>query len=166
VTPDLITCAKGITNGAVPMGAVFASRTIHDAIVDSGSGIELAHGYTYSGHPLGCAAGLATLDVFQSEGLFHQAIDLESYWADAVHSLKMPLVADIRSIGLVAGIEFESREGQSGARAFDVFTRAFDAGILVRHTGETIALSPPLTFTRQNIDELIGRLASVMHEVD
>jgi beta-alanine--pyruvate transaminase len=148
------------------MGAVFANRTVYDAVVDGGNGIELAHGYTYSGHPLACAAGLAMLQVCREEALFQRALHLEDYWADAVHALKMPLVADIRTIGLVAGIEFHSREGRPGARAFEVFTRAFEAGLLVRHTGETIALSPPLTFTQADIDELIGRLAAVMQSVD
>lgn len=165
VRPDLMTTAKGITNGAVPMGAVFASREVHDAIVHAGPGIELAHGYTYSGHPLACAAGLAMLELSREEGLFERALDLEGYWQDAVHALDLPGVVDIRSIGLVAGIELEPRAGQPGARAYEVFTRSFEAGILVRQTGETIALSPPLTFTKANIDELVGTLRDVLKTV-
>jgi len=165
VCPDLMTTAKGITNGAVPMGAVFASRAVHDAIVDAGSGIELAHGYTYSGHPLACAAGLAMLELCREEGLFERALELEGYWQDAVHALDVQGVIDIRSIGLVAGIELAPRPGKPGARAYEVFTRCFESGVLVRQTGDTIALSPPLTFTKAHIDELVGELRAVLQSV-
>lgn len=164
VTPDMMTMAKGLTNGAVPMGAVAVSRSIHDAVVDSASaGIELFHGYTYSGHPLACAAGIATLDLYQSEALFERAASLAPYWEDAVHSLRgAPGVIDVRNMGLVAGIELESRSGAVGARAAEVFLKCFERGVLVRVTGDTIALSPPLIVERGHIDEIVGTLAETI----
>ena len=164
VTPDMMTMAKGLTNGAVPMGAVAVSRSIHDAVVDSASaGIELFHGYTYSGHPLACAAGIATLDLYQSEALFERAASLAPYWEDAVHSLRgAPGVIDVRNMGLAAGIELESRSGAVGARAAEVFLKCFERGVLVRVTGDTIALSPPLIVERGHIDEIVGTLAETI----
>ncbi len=168
VTPDLMTCAKGLTNGAVPMGAVGVSAAVYQAVVEgaAGPGIEFFHGYTYSGHPLAAAAGLATLDVYENEGLFQRAADLMPYWQDAVHSLKgLPHVIDIRDMGLVAGIELEPRPGAPGARATEAFHRAFDDGILVRVTADVIALSPPLIISRDQIDELIDRLSSIIKTI-
>lgn len=167
VTPDLICFAKGITNAAVPMGAVAAHTRIYDAVVDKAApGIELFHGYTYSGHPLACAAALATLDVYGSEGLFARAAELAPYWEDAVHSLKdAPHVRDVRNLGLVAGIELESREGAVGARAFEVFDTCFREGLLIRVTADTIALSPPLIVSRAQIDEMIGKIGEVLRRV-
>ena len=164
VTPDMMTMAKGLTNGAVPMGAVAVSRSIHDAVVDSASaGIELFHGYTYSGHPLACAAGIATLDLYQSEALFERAASLAPYWEDAVHSLRgAPGVIDVRNMGLVAGIELESRGGAVGARAAEIFLKCFERGVLVRVTGDTIALSPPLIVERGHIDEIVGTLVETI----
>ncbi|HKO16858.1 MAG TPA: aspartate aminotransferase family protein, partial [Gemmatimonadaceae bacterium] len=160
ITPDMMTVAKGITNGAVPMGAVFVKREIYDTIVDAAAqGIELFHGYTYSGHPLACAAALATLGVYRDEGLFARAHSLAPYWEDAVHSLRgAPHVIDVRNIGLVAGIELESRPGRPGARAMEVLQRCFEAGVLVRITGDIIALSPPLIVEQPQIDEIVGTL--------
>ena len=167
VTPDLITMAKGLTNAAVPMGAVAASRTVHDGIVEGGpDGIELFHGYTYSGHPLAAAAGLATLDLYKSEGLFERAAELSSYWEDALHSLRGSRhVIDIRTIGIVAGIELEPRAGEPGKRAMEVFHRCFDEGLLIRVTGDIIALSPPLILERAHIDEMVGRIGQVLGDI-
>ena len=146
VTPDLMTLAKGITNAAVPMGAVAASDAIHDTLMErADSPIELFHGYTYSGHPLACAAGLATLDIYRDEALFERARGLEGAWEDAVHGLRgAPHVVDIRNFGLTAGIELQPRPGAPTLRATEVFERVFDRGVLVRVSGDTVALSPPL----------------------
>ena len=167
VTPDLLTMAKGLSNGAVPLGAVGVRRAIYDAVVDATpAGIELFHGYTYSGHPLACAAGIATLDLYAAEGLFERAASLAPYWEDAVHQLRAaPGVVDVRNLGLVAGIELEPRSGAPGARGFDAFIRCFERGVLVRVTGDTIALSPPLIIERAQIDELTGVLGEVLAEV-
>ena len=165
VTPDLLVCAKGLTNGAVPMGAVGVRGEIYEAVVNDASapGIEFFHGYTYSGHPLAAAAGLATLDVYDSEGLFQRATDMATYWEEAVHSLKgLPNVIDIRNLGMVAAVELAPRPDAPGARATEVFHRAFDEGLLIRVTGDVIALSPPLIISREQIDELIGRLAAIL----
>jgi len=163
VEPDMVTTAKGLTNGVVPMGAVFVKQHVHDAFMDGPPGIELFHGYTYSGHPLACAAGLASLDIFENDGVLEHAKGIAGYWEEAVHSLKgLPHVVDIRTIGLIAGIELSSIAGKPGARAFDAFKRAFDDGILIRTTADTIALSPPLVLEKKHIDELIGKLASIL----
>lgn len=158
VTPDMMTLAKGLTNGAVPMGAVAVSRSIHDAVVNNApNGIELFHGYTYSGHPLACAAGIATLDLYQNEGLFERAAEMAPYWESAVHSLRdAPGVVDVRNMGLVAGIELESRAGAVGARAFEVFSKCFERGVLVRVTGDVVAMSPPLIVEKEQVDEMVG----------
>ena len=158
VIPDMITCAKGITNGAVPMGAVAVRRGIYDAVVDTApGGIELFHGYTYSGHPLATAAGLATLDVYRTDGLFDRAKTLAPLWEEAVHSLRgLPHVVDLRNLGLMAAIELEPRAGQAGARAYDLFVDCFNRGALVRAAGETVALSPPLIVEPGQVDELFG----------
>jgi beta-alanine--pyruvate transaminase len=160
VLPDLITCAKGLTNGAVPMGAVLAKQMIHDAFMQGPPGaIELFHGYTYSAHPLACAAGLATLDIYAREGLFERVRTLAPYWEDAAHSLRgLPGVIDVRNYGLILGLEFEPRAGAPGARAFDVYLQCFERGILVRNTGDTIALSPPLIIEKPHIDQLFVTL--------
>ena len=164
VVPDIIAVAKGLTNAAVPMGAVLVRREIHDAVVGAAEqGIELFHGYTYSGHPLACAAALAALRLYESEGLFARAAALAPYWEDAVHSLRgRSHVLDVRNLGLVAGIELEPRAGLSGARAADVFARCFERGALVRVTGETVALSPPLIIERSQIDELVDTVGEAV----
>ena len=167
VIPDLLTCAKGLTNGAVPMGAVGVRGEIYDAVVNgaAGPGIEFFHGYTYSGHPLAAAAGLATLDVYEGEGLYDRARELGPYWEEAVHSLKgAPHVIDIRNMGLVAAVELAPRPDAPGTRATEVFHRAYDEGLLIRVTGDVIALSPPLIISRGQIDELIGRLADILRD--
>ncbi|MET0281965.1 MAG: aspartate aminotransferase family protein [Steroidobacteraceae bacterium] len=164
VTPDIMTCAKGLTNGAVPMGAVLVSKQIFDAFMSGPEGaIEFFHGYTYSGHPTSCAAGIATLDIYEREGLFQRARELAPYWQDAVHSLKgLPAVIDIRNYGLVAAIEFDPLPGAPGARGFSNFLKGFEAGILVRNTADVNALAPPLIIEKAQIDQLIGTLASVL----
>ncbi len=165
VQPDLITLAKGLTNGTVPMAAVGVRDHVHAAITDVPGGIEFAHGYTYSGHPLAAAAALATLDLYAAEDLFQRAADLAAPWERAAHALRgLPHVIDVRNLGLVAGIELEPRAGQLGARAYDAFVRAFESGLLIRVTGDTIALSPPLIITPARIEELFGRLADVLKE--
>ncbi len=164
VTPDLVTTAKGITNGTIPMGAVFASRKVHDALMTGPeAAIELFHGYTYSGHPVACAAGLATLDIYAEEGLLTRAAELAPHWEEAMHSLRgLPNVVDIRTIGLVAGIELASRKDAPGARAYDVFTDCFEKGLLIRVTGDIIALSPPLIVEKSQIDDLASTLADAL----
>ena len=168
VTPDVITMAKGLTNAAVPMGAVAVSRTIHDCVVEGGpDGIELFHGYTYSGHPLAAAAGIASLDLYRDEGLFERAADLAGYWEQAVHSLNGKRhVIDVRNIGIVAGIELEPRTGAPGKRAMELFHKCFDSGLLVRVTGDIIALSPPLILEKAHIDEIVGRIADLVATID
>lgn len=168
VTPDMITMAKGLTNAAVPMGAVAISRHVHDGVVEGGpDGIELFHGYTYSGHPLAAAAGLATLDVYKSEGLFEHAASLHGYWEDAVHSLKgKKHIIDVRNMGIVAGIELEPRPGAPTKRAMELFHKCFDNGLLVRATGDIIALSPPLILQKSHIDEMVGRIAELVETID
>ncbi len=168
VTPDILTMAKGLTNAAVPMGAVAVRRDHHDAVIDGvAAGIELFHGYTYSGHPLASAAGLATLDLYARDGLFERANALAAYWEDAAHSLRgCRHVIDIRTIGLVAGIELEPRPGAPTARATELFHACFDNGLLVRATGDIIALSPPLIVETGQIDTMFGLLAELLGKID
>jgi beta-alanine--pyruvate transaminase len=167
VMPDLITVAKGLTNGTIPMGAVFVRKGIYDAFMHGPeNAIELFHGYTYSGHPVACAAALATLDVYEQDGLFQNACELSGYWEDAVHSLKgLPHVIDTRNLGLIAGIELEPMAGKPTARAFECFLRCYERGLLIRTTGDIIALSPPLIIEKHHIDEMFGLLASVLKEL-
>ncbi|MGE5526271.1 MAG: aspartate aminotransferase family protein [Rhodospirillaceae bacterium] len=167
VVPDIICLAKGLTNGTVPMGAVVVRKPIYEALMNAApeNAIELFHGYTYSGHPLAAAAALASLDVFAEERLFERAAELAPYFEDAVHSLaELPHVADVRNLGLVAGIELEAIPGKPTARAFEVFQRCFEKGVLIRTTGDIIALSPPLVISKAQIDELVGTLADVLRE--
>lgn len=167
VNPDLVCTAKGITNGTIPMGAVFVRPGIYDAFMDAPENtIELFHGYTYSGHPVACAAALATLDIYQEEGLFERAASMASYWEDAVHSLKgVPHAIDVRNLGLVAGIELESIAGKPGKRAFDCFLKCFEKGLLVRTAGDIIALSPPLIIEKEHIDLIVEMLGGVLREM-
>jgi beta-alanine--pyruvate transaminase len=164
VMPDLITCAKGLTNGSVPMGAVIVKKEIFDAFMTGPeAAIELFHGYTYSCHPTACAAGIATLDIYEREGIFQRVKEIAPYWEQAVHSLKgLPHVTDIRNYGLVAGIEYDPIAGSPGKRGFDVFLKAFEAGILVRAAGDITALSPPLVMEKNHIDQLIETLGRVL----
>ena len=167
VTPDLITSAKGITNGTIPLGAVFASRKIHDALMTGPtSQIELFHGYTYSAHPVACAAGIATLEIYQKEGLLTRGSALTDYWQDAMHSLRgLPNVIDIRAVGLVAGIELSSRPDAAGARGYDVMVDCFNRGLVLRNSSDALALSPPLIVERAQIDDMVMILGDALKRV-
>ncbi|WP_280150328.1 aspartate aminotransferase family protein [Piscinibacter sp. XHJ-5] len=164
VTPDLMTVAKGLTNGAVPMGAVFAKQQIHDAFMNGPEHlIEFFHGYTYSAHPLACAAGLATMETYADEGLLTRGAQMAETFQSAVHSLRdLPNVIDVRNIGLVGGIELAPIAGDPGKRAFSVFLDCWEKGLLVRTTGDTVALSPPLIIEKQHIDQIVGTLADAI----
>jgi beta-alanine--pyruvate transaminase len=164
VLPDIMTTAKGVTNGVVPMGAVFVKGEIHDAFMNGPEHmIEFFHGYTYSAHPLACAAGLATLDTYAEEGLLTRGAELASYWEDAIHSLRdAPHVVDTRNIGLVGAIELQPIEGEPAKRAFSVFLDCFEHGVLIRTTGDIIALSPPLIVSKAQIDEIVGTIAACL----
>jgi len=164
VLPDMITAAKGLTNGAIPMGAVFVRKHIYDAFMKGPeNAVELFHGYTYSAHPVACAAALATQDIYAREGLLTRASEMATIWENAVHSLRgLPHVIDVRNIGLVAGIELESRPGAVGARAYEIFVKAFEQGLLVRLSADVIALSPPLIVESRHIDEMITKLGSLI----
>ncbi len=164
VTPDLITMAKGLTSGVVPMGGVIAGKHIYDTFMTGPENmIEFFHGYTYSGHPLAAAAGLATMDVYKKEGLFERALEMEQRWGDAIHSLKgLPHVIDLRNLGLIGAIELQPIEGQPTKRAMDVFARCFDDGLLIRTTGDTIALSPPLIIEDQHIERIVDTLTRAL----
>ena len=168
VTPDMITCAKGLTNGSIPMGAVICRKGIYDAFMDAPENtIELFHGYTYSGHPVACAAGVASLELYKEEGLFERARSLSGYWEDAVHSLKgLPNVIDIRNLGLLCGIELEARPGKPTARAFEAFLTCYEKGVLIRTTGDIIALSPPLIVEKSHIDEIFGTIGEVLRKLN
>ncbi|MGL4291947.1 MAG: aspartate aminotransferase family protein [Phreatobacter sp.] len=167
VVPDLVTTAKGLTNGAIPMGAVFASRKVHDGLMNGPDGqIELFHGYTYSGHPAACAAGIATLEIYREEGLLTRGAELAGAWQDAMHSLKgLPHVIDIRTIGIIAGIELSSRPDGVGKRAYDVFVDCFEKGLLIRVTGDIIAFSPPLILEQADIARIVDVLGDALKRV-
>jgi beta-alanine--pyruvate transaminase len=164
VMPDLITCAKGLTNGVIPMGAVLATKEVHDAFMHGPEHlIELFHGYTYSGNPIASAAGLAALETYKEDGLFERAAELAPYWEDAVHSLKgLPHVIDLRNMGLIGAVELEPIPGEPTKRAFSAFLDAYDHDVLIRTTGDIIALSPPLIISKAQIDQLFGTLADVL----
>src|SRR6202050_4556052 len=164
VTPDLMTTAKGLTKGSLPMGAVFAQRKIYDAFMQGPeNAIELFHGYTYSAHPAACAAALATRDVYAKGGGLPRAATLSAPWEDAVHSLRgLPHVIDIRNYGLIGAVELEPRAGKPGARAFEVFLECFERGVMVRQTGEVITLSPPLIIESKQLAQIVETLAEVI----
>jgi beta-alanine--pyruvate transaminase len=164
VTPDLLTMAKGITNGAIPMGAVFVHRDIHAAFMNGPQAdIDLYHGYTYSGHPVACAAALATLGIYEREGLPQRAAELAPYWEERAHSLRgLPGLVDIRNYGLIAAVELAAEPGRSPTRAFEVFHNCFKRGLLARLTGNVLAFSPPLTISRSEIDQLFTILAETI----
>jgi beta-alanine--pyruvate transaminase len=166
IVPDMLTCAKGLTNGTVPMAGVVVRDFIHAAFMTGPEiAVELPHGYTYSGHPLAAAAALATLDIYRREDLFARAKSLEAYWEDGLHSLKgLPHVVDLRNLGLVAAIELDPIAGKPAERAFGAFLACWERGLLVRTTGDIIALSPPLVIERKEIDELFGILGGVLKD--
>ncbi|CAM5764269.1 aminotransferase class III-fold pyridoxal phosphate-dependent enzyme [Mesorhizobium amorphae] len=168
VTPDIITTAKGVSNGVIPMGAVFVTKEIHDTFMNGPDHmIEFFHGYTYSGNPIACAAALGTLDTYKEEGLLTRGEELAPYWEDALHSLKgEPNVIDIRNIGLIGAIELAPIAGQPTKRAFSAFVKAFERGALIRTTGDIIALSPPLIITKGQINELIDHVREVLRAID
>jgi len=167
VTPDLMTTAKGLTNGVVPMGAVFSHQKIYDSLMAGPAGIELFHGYTYSGHPLAVAAGLASLKVFKEEKILEHAQSMTAYWEDGLHSLKgLPHVIDLRNVGLIGAIELESMPGKVGARAMAAYKKAFAEGVLVRTTGDIIAMSPPLILEKKHVDQLFGKLHDILKHLD
>ncbi|MFZ6720857.1 aspartate aminotransferase family protein [Undibacterium sp. Ji49W] len=167
VIPDLMTTAKGLTNGVVPMGAVFSHQKIYDSLMDGPAGIELFHGYTYSGHPLAVAASLASLKVFKEEKILEHAQSMTAYWEDGLHSLKgLPHVIDLRNVGLIGAIELESMPGKVGARAMAAYKKAFAEGVLVRTTGDIIAMSPPLILEKKHIDQLFGKLHDILKHLD
>ena len=168
VKPDIITTAKGLTNGAIPAGAVIVSDEIYKNALDNADApIELFHGYTYSGHPIAAAAGIASLDTYREEALFERAADLSPYWEDAVHSLKgLPNVIDLRNLGLVAAIELEPRKEAPGARGMEAMVKAWERGAMIRVTGDIIALSPPLIIEKTHIDQLFGIIKDVLIEIE
>ena len=168
VIPDIMVTAKGVSNGVIPMGAVFVKKEIHDAFMTGPEHlIEFFHGYTYSGNPIASAAAIATLDTYKEEGLLTRGAELAGYWEDALHSLKdAPHVIDIRNIGLVGAIELRSIDGQPSKRAFSAFVKAFEKGVLIRTTGDIIALSPPLIVEKGQIDEIVDCVRSVLQAID
>lgn len=168
VVPDIMTTAKGLTSGVIPMGAVFVRDEIHDAFMNGPEHlIEFFHGYTYSGNPVACAAGLGALETYREEGLLTRASELGPYWEDALHSLKgLPYVIDIRNFGLIGAIELEPIAGEPTKRAFTAFLEAFERNVLIRTTGDIIALSPPLIVEKSQIDDLFGVLADVLKNLD
>ncbi|QEI07557.1 aspartate aminotransferase family protein [Pigmentiphaga aceris] len=168
VTPDLITLAKAINNAAIPMGGVAVSRKIHDAVVQAGpeKAIEFFHGYTYSAHPAAAAAAIATQDLYQRDGIFNRVAKLAPHFEQAVHGLRdAPYVKDIRNLGFIGGVELESRPGAPGARAYDVFVKCFEKGLLVRYTGDILAFSPPLIADEAQISEIFDTVGKVLREV-
>jgi len=169
VQPDIITTAKGITNGVIPMGAVFVRRGIYETFMHPSGPehlIELFHGYTYSGHPVACAAALAALTIYEEEALFTRGAELAQYWEGGAHALRgLPNVIDIRNIGLVAAVELAPLPDKPGVRTYNVFTRCFEKGVLVRQTGDVIALSPPLIVEKPHIDQIFETLAEAIREV-
>jgi beta-alanine--pyruvate transaminase len=164
VTPDMITFAKGVTNGAVPMGGVIVSEKIYEAFQQGPEEqIEFFHGYTYSGHPLASAAAIATLDVYKEEDLFERTKDLAPYFEEAIHSLKgLPHVIDIRNMGLMGGVELKPIAGSPGNRAHSVFTKCYENGVLVRAAGDTIALTPSFIASKSHIDQIVGTIKSAL----
>jgi beta-alanine--pyruvate transaminase len=167
VTPDIFTVAKGMTNGAVPMGAVFVRDSIYEAFMKGADGIELFHGYTYSGHPIGCAAGIATLDVYEEEGLLERAQTLEKHWEEALHSLKGTRhVIDVRNIGLMGAVELEPKKDAAGSRGYNAFVKVFESDVLIRYTGDTLAFSPPLIVEKAQIDRICDTVRKVLQSLD
>ncbi|UGV27226.1 aspartate aminotransferase family protein [Rhodopseudomonas boonkerdii] len=167
VTPDIMTTAKGITNGTVPCGAVFASRKIYDGLMTGPeSQIELFHGYTYSAHPVACAAGIATLDIYKNEGLLTRGASMAEYWRDSLHALKgLPNVIDIRNCGLMGAVELAPRKDAPGARGYEVMVDCFNTGLYLRQSSDAFAMSPPLTVEKNHIDDMMTILSAAIKRV-
>lgn len=167
VEPDIITLAKGLTSAVIPMGAVGVKDEIYETMVENADApIELFHGYTYSGHPLACAAALASLDAYAEDDMFKRASDMTDYLADGAHALKGEKhVIDIRSIGMAVGIDIASRDGAVGARAYDVMKLMWDKGVMVRISGDSLAYSPPLIISKSEIDQMFEVTAQALKEV-
>jgi beta-alanine--pyruvate transaminase len=167
VTPDMMTTAKGITNGTVPMGAVFCSRKIHDGMmIGPENAMEIFHGYTYSAHPVACAAGLATLDIYKDEQLLTRGASMAEYWRDGLHSLKgLPNVIDIRNVGLMGAVELAPRKDAPGVRGYELMVDCFNNGLYFRQSGDAVAVSPPLIVERSHIDEMVSILGDAIKRV-
>src|SRR5882724_7134218 len=166
VIPDLMTVAKGISNATVPMGGVFVRKPVFDGLMNGPeNAVDLFHGYTYSAHPLACAAASAVLDIYRDENLFARSAELSPYWEEGVHSLKgLPNVVDIRNLGLAAGIDLAPK-GAVGTRGYEAFSKAFELGLMVRQSGDAIAMSPPLVIEKTQIDEIIDITARTIKAV-
>jgi len=167
VQPDLMTFAKGITSGAVPLGGVIASEAIHRTFMEAkGGGIEFFHGYTYSGHPLACAAGIATLEVYEEEKLFQNSKNLAAYFEQGVHSLKgLPNVIDCRNLGLIGAVELAPRPGAAGERGYEAFEKCWDKGVYVRPVGDALAFCPPLIAQKKHLDQMFGAVGEVLKDL-
>ena len=168
MAPDLLTTAKGINNGTVPMGATIASKKIYDTFIEgTKAGVEFFHGFTYSAHPLAVAAGLAALDVFEQEGVYEQVRALSGYFEDLMHGLKdEPNVADVRNLGYMGGLSIAQCDGVMGVRAYDVFLKSYEAGVTVRSNGDTIAIAPILTSTKEDLEDIIDCVRKGLRAVD
>ena len=165
VTPDIMTMAKGLNNGSVPMGAVVCKNEIYDTVVNAApaAAIEFFHGYTYTGHPIAAASACATLDLYRDEKLFERAAQLAPHFEDEIHKLDgHKHVKDVRNLGLVGGIELHTRDGQLGARAYEAFVKCYEAGVLIRVTGDIIAISPPLIINEAQISEIFATIGAVL----
>ena len=167
VVPDIIAFAKGITSGVVPLGGALVQEDIYAAFMTGAEHlVEFFHGYTYSGHPLACAAGLAALEVYHTEGLFERARSLEPVLADAMHSLRgEPHVIDVRNLGLAAAVELEARAGAASTRAMEIFHHCFDHGAMVRYTGDMIAVGPALIISETEIAQLVDTIRRAIRTV-
>ena len=168
VTPDIISCAKGITNATIPMGATIVQDFIYESMMENADApIELFHGYTYSGHPVACAAALATLDIYQEEGLFDNAAHMAPIIEEAAHSLKgTKHIIDIRNLGVIAALELEPKGNAVGARGFEAMKKAWDLGLMVRANGDTLAFSPPLIIKENQVDEMFTKVKKALEQVD
>ena len=168
VTPDIISCAKGITNATIPMGATIVQDFIYESMMENADApIELFHGYTYSGHPVACAAALATLDIYKEEGLFDNAAHIAPVIEEAAHSLKgTKHIIDIRNLGVIAALELEPKKGAVGVRGFETMKKAWDLGLMVRANGDTLAFSPPLIIKDSQVDEMFTKVKKALEHVD
>ena len=168
VTPDIISCAKGITNATIPMGATIVQDFIYESMMENADApIELFHGYTYSGHPVACAAALATLDIYKEEGLFDNAAHIAPVIEEAAHSLKgTKHIIDIRNLGVIAALELEPKKGAVGVRGFETMKKAWDLGLMVRANGDTLAFSPPLIINDSQVDEMFTKVKKALEHVD